>query len=60
MLIAGDSKEEIGKLKAHLHASFQMKELGDLRYFLGIEDRKEFLSKSKKVCLGAFRGSWND
>lgn len=36
-LIDGDDHKEISNLKAHLHKNFKMKDLGHLRYFLGIQ-----------------------
>lgn len=51
MIIVGDDQEEIQRLKKHLHQNFQMKELGELSYFLGIEvDRSRegiFLNQGK-------------
>nr|GEV36128.1 putative ribonuclease H-like domain-containing protein [Tanacetum cinerariifolium] len=37
MIITGDDKEEITKLKKYLFTEFEMKDLGRLKYFLGIE-----------------------
>ncbi|KAM0050765.1 putative RNA-directed DNA polymerase [Helianthus debilis subsp. tardiflorus] len=37
MIITGDDKEEISKLKKNLFEEFEMKDLGRLKYFLGIE-----------------------
>ena len=37
MLIVGNNECEIAALKAHLCKNFQMKDIGVLRYFLGIE-----------------------
>ena len=37
MLIIGDSAKLITQLKTHLHKWFQMKDLGELRYFSGLE-----------------------
>jgi hypothetical protein len=37
LIIGGDSMEEISKLKKNLEMQFHMKDLGELRYFLGIE-----------------------
>ncbi|XP_019052185.1 PREDICTED: uncharacterized protein LOC109114293 [Nelumbo nucifera] len=37
MVITGDDKEEIKRLKEVLAAEFEIKDLGQLRYFLGIE-----------------------
>nr|GEX45792.1 putative ribonuclease H-like domain-containing protein [Tanacetum cinerariifolium] len=37
MIVTGDEKEEITKLKKYLFTEFKMKDLGRLKYFLGIE-----------------------
>lgn len=37
MIITGDDKQEIENLKKHLRAEFEVKDLGTLRYFLGME-----------------------
>ena len=37
LVIAGADLEEIGRVKSQLTAPFEMKDLGDLHYFLGIE-----------------------
>ncbi|KAJ9559500.1 hypothetical protein OSB04_004660 [Centaurea solstitialis] len=37
MIITGDDKEEIAKLRKSLFTDFEMKDLGELKYFLGIE-----------------------
>ncbi|GKA68228.1 putative RNA-directed DNA polymerase [Tanacetum coccineum] len=37
MIITGNDKEEITKLKKNLFTKFEMKDLGRLKYFLGIE-----------------------
>ena len=37
LIITGDSAAEIDALKRSLHATFAIKDLGELRYFLGIE-----------------------
>ncbi|XP_043694101.1 uncharacterized mitochondrial protein AtMg00810-like [Telopea speciosissima] len=51
LLITGDDIIEITSLKQHLHRQFQIKDLGDLRYFLGVEvaktDRGIFLCQRK-------------
>lgn len=39
-VIAGHSLEEINKVKSHLHTNFKIKDLGVLRYFLGLEVAK--------------------
>ena len=37
MIITGDDNEEILELQKHLASEFEMKSLGGLNYFLGIE-----------------------
>nr|GEY94607.1 AP2/ERF and B3 domain-containing transcription factor At1g50680-like [Tanacetum cinerariifolium] len=37
MIVTGDDKEEITKLKKYLFTEFKMKDLGRLKYFLGID-----------------------
>ncbi|KAL5537662.1 hypothetical protein UlMin_045498 [Ulmus minor] len=37
MVVTGDDHEEIESLQRHLASEFEMKQLGDLKYFLGIE-----------------------
>ncbi|KAM2863705.1 hypothetical protein FF1_022443 [Malus domestica] len=37
MIITGDDSEEMMKLEQNLAAKFKMKNLGDLKYFLGVE-----------------------
>lgn len=37
IVLTGDDEQGISALKSHLHAHFETKDLGDLRYFLGVE-----------------------
>ena len=53
MIITGDDTEEISRLQEQLVAEFEMKNLGGLKYILGIEvtrsQRGIFLSQRKYV-----------
>ena len=53
MIVTGDDKEEISRLTDYLATKFEMKDLGGLKYFLGIEVTQSkqsiFLSQRKYV-----------
>ena len=53
LIITGDEKDEIQRTRANLSVRFQMKELGELKHFLGLEvertDRGIFLGQQKYV-----------
>lgn len=44
IIVTGDDSEEVHKLKAYLSSEFEVKDLGTLCYFLGLE-----VVHSKKV-----------
>jgi len=37
IILAGNDKEEIDRVKEALNKTFKIKDLGDLRYFLGLK-----------------------
>ncbi|KAJ9542010.1 LOW QUALITY PROTEIN: hypothetical protein OSB04_028516 [Centaurea solstitialis] len=54
MIITGNDKEEITKLKKSLFTEFEMKDLGNLKYFLGIEvlrSKQGIFMNQKKYVL---------
>ena len=54
MIITGDDAEEISRLQEQLSAEFEMKHLGGLKYFLGIEvarSKASILLSQRKYVL---------
>ena len=53
MIITGDDFEEIEKLKKNFFNEFEMNDLGNLKYFIGIElprlQRSDFLRQTKYI-----------
>jgi len=55
IILAGNDKEEIDLVKETLNKTFKIKDLGDLRYFLGFEvarSKKRDIDESKEICIG--------
>ena len=50
MIITRDDEEEIKRLQMQLSTKFEMKNLGGLKYFLGIEEGH--FSLTKQICIG--------
>ena len=53
IILACNNLEQIRKLKKHLGDHFKLKDLGNLKYFLGIEvarSKKRYILITKKVC----------
>ncbi|CAN0874921.1 Retrovirus-related Pol polyprotein from transposon RE1 [Linum grandiflorum] len=54
LILAGGDLIEIEKIKKHLCSAFKMKDLGDLRYFLGLEiarSREGIVVNQRKYCI---------
>ena len=53
IVITGSDQDGIQRLKQHLFDHFQTKDLGKLKYFLGIEKAHV----SEEVCIGYIKGN---
>ncbi|CAL1355517.1 unnamed protein product [Linum trigynum] len=55
LIVTGDDEEEINRTRINLSIRFQMKELGELKHFLGLEVEKReddlFLSQRRYVIV---------
>ncbi|KAL9250699.1 Retrovirus-related Pol polyprotein from transposon RE1-like protein [Drosera capensis] len=60
IIITGNDTTGIAKLKSHLSKQFHIKDLGTLKYFLGIEIAKQgksFLQNQRKYCFDLLKES---
>jgi hypothetical protein len=51
VIIAGNSVSEIQSMKTALHHTFKIKDLGQLKYFLGLEVAHSKLGVSESIVL---------
>jgi len=54
IILAGNGKEKIDRVKEALNKTFKIKDLGDLRYFLGFEvarSKKGIMMNQRKYAL---------
>jgi hypothetical protein len=61
ILITGSNIESIKSLKQFLHTRFRIKDLGDLKFFLGIEIarlKKKHLHFPAQICFGNYQRQW--
>ena len=61
IILTGDNEVEMERLKGVLNTEFEVKDLGQMRYFLGMEvaRSKKGISVSKKICFGPIDRIWN-
>ena len=53
IVLTGDNEEDMQKLKTYLAKEFEIKDLGNLKYFLGIEvagSKQGIFYLPKKIC----------
>ena len=55
IIIIGDDMADISSLKSFLHGQFHTKDLGMLKYFLGVEVEEQMwnLLISNEICAGS-------
>ena len=56
VLIASNDKDKVDQFKVLLDQKFKLKDLGDLKFFLGLEvarTDKGIALLSKKICIGS-------
>ena len=60
IILTGDNEVEIERLKGVLNTEFEVKDLGQMRYFLGMEvaRSKKGINVSKKICSGPIDRIW--
>ena len=61
LIITGDGEFEIQRTRENISVRFQMKELGELKNFLGLRlnDAKKAYSLPEKVCKRSVEEMWN-
>ena len=59
LIVGGDNEDEIAHVKTLMKQEFDMKDLGELRYFLGIEiDKRRHMAVTKTICIGYVIQIW--
>lgn len=62
LIITGDALEEIQETRRNLLKRFEMKDLGDLKHFLGLEIEKKFervVLIPEEIYRGSFEEIWD-
>jgi hypothetical protein len=59
LIITGDSDADISDLNKLLKQKFEMKDLGELHYFLGIFPERDMVT-TKAICLEQIVRIWDD
>jgi len=61
VVLTGNSIAEINAVKAHLHSRFHIKDLGPIKYFLGLEVSRSLdglILNQRKYCLDLISETW--